>query len=483
MGFELVGVTANTPVDVDVSNRLFTVNPKTEDASGTPTNLSGGDRLSVESDAGLVTGVPMNHALLAHEFRRLQIGSESLLFHEVFNGAAVNTTQWNTAVTTFTTAVSGGRMILNSGSSVAANGVAVVKSYRTIPIYSGFCTVFEGVCSYQAAAPAVPNTAVELGLGFAATTAAPTDGVFFRWNLAGNFVCVVNFNGTETVSSALTPPPVNDSFVFRIVIGRLTVNFWINGILQCSVPTPAGAGLPIVTQNLPISIRTYNGAVGPTSAVQLAVYSISVYLSDLDSVRSYETAMAGIGAGAYQGQTGQTLGTTANHANSTAATAATLSNTAAGYAKLGGKFLFTTVAGLTTDYALFAFQVPAASANTPGKTLYIRGVHISSVNIGAAVAGTPTVLEWSIGVGSTAVSLATGEAAGTKAPRVVDLGFQSFQVAAGIGAQAPDLDVQFPVPLMCEPGLFVHIILNCPIGTVTASQQIMGSVAVNGFFE
>jgi len=81
--------------------------------------------------------------------------------------------------------------------------------------------------------------------------------------------------------------------------------------------------------------------------------------------------------------------------------------------------------------------------------------------------------------------LATAEAATTKAPRVIDLGLQTFPIGAAIGAmpQNGDLDVQFPYPLMCEAGNYVHIILSLPIGTATASQQIQGTVVVNGMFE
>ena len=485
MPLAIQGVVTGNGAEVDTLNRQLTVTPRTVDGNSNPTNLGGGERLAVEIDAGTVTGAPKNVALLSNEFRRLKIGQEHLLFHEFFNSTAVNTSQWSTTLSTMTNTVAGGKSVLNAGSSVAVSTYAVVKSYRTIPVFSGFPTIFETVASYQASASIIPNSVTEIGLGYVATTAAPTDGVFFRWNASGQFVCVVNFNGVETLSAALTPPVPNDSHVFRIVVGRLECTFWVDGILQATLLTPAGAGLPIVTQNLPISYRTYNAAVSPVSAVQLALYACSCYLGDQNVIRPFEMVLSGLGGNAIQGQTGQTMGTTANHANSTAAVAATLSNTAAGYTKLGGKFLFATVAGATTDYALFAFQVPAASANTPGKTLYIRSVHISSINIGAAVATTATVLQWSIGVGSTAVSLATGEAATTKAPRVLDLGLQTFPIAAAIGAmpQNGDLDVQFPYPLMCEAGNFVHIILNLPIGTATTSQQIQGTVMVNAVFE
>jgi len=53
----------------------------------------------------------------------------------------------------------------------------------------------------------------------------------------------------------------------------------------------------------------------------------------------------------------------ANYANSAAPASATLSNTAAGYTTLGGQFQFAAVAGAETDYALFAYTVPAASVS------------------------------------------------------------------------------------------------------------------------
>ena len=50
----------------------------------------------------------------------------------------------------------------------------------------------------------------------------------------------------------------------------------------------------------------------------------------------------------------------AQWANSAAPASAALSNTAAGYATLGGLFQFAAVAGAATDYALFGFQAALA---------------------------------------------------------------------------------------------------------------------------
>lgn len=79
-----------------------------------------------------------------------------------------------------------------------------------------------------------------------------------------------------------------------------------------------------------------------------------------------------------------------NHVNSTAPTSATLSNTAAGYATLGGRFQFAAVAGAATDYALFAIAVPT------GSKFLCEGIHIELYNTVVAVATTPTIFEWSM---------------------------------------------------------------------------------------
>ena len=110
---------------------------------------------------------------------------------------------------------------------------------------------------------------------------------------------------------------------------------------------------------------------------------------------------------------------------------------------------------------------------------------VDTYNTGAAVATTGTVLEWGVGVGATAVSLATADSAtaGTRATRRIPLGVQSFAVGAAIGAVANTIDVNLDAPLYVEAGTYVHIILQMPIGASTASQIIRGTVFINGYFE
>lgn len=162
---------------------------------------------------------------------------------------------------------------------------------------------------------------------------------------------------------------------------------------------------------------------------------------------------------------------TVNHANSASPTSATLANATAGYATLGGRWQFAAVGGAATDYALFGFQVPS------GSKLYVTGIAISTVNTGAAVATSATILDWSVSANSTSVDLGAG------APRRVTVGTQALLSGAAIGAMANDVVRGFDPPLYVASGNFFHVILQMPVGTATASQVLRGDVQVNGWFE
>lgn len=166
----------------------------------------------------------------------------------------------------------------------------------------------------------------------------------------------------------------------------------------------------------------------------------------------------------------------ANHANSTSPTSATLSNTAAGYATLGGRWQFVPVSGAATDYALFVYLVPTTHV------LVIRGIAISS-HVFTAIGATASVLDWALAVNSTAVSLATTDADPVWAPRRRPLGTQCFLASAAAGTQATDIVRTFEAGggLVCQPGRYVHVIVQTPVGTTTG--VIRGDVMVDGYFE
>lgn len=166
-----------------------------------------------------------------------------------------------------------------------------------------------------------------------------------------------------------------------------------------------------------------------------------------------------------------------NHANSTSPVSATLSNTAAGYSKLGGRYQFAMVGSAATDFALFAYQVP------DNLRAFITGLRIDAMVTGAANATTASILDWFLGVNANAVSLATADVAGVGAPRRIPVGMMGCLAAAAIGTPfAPAIEIAFPTPIVCEPGRFIHIGLQVPLGTATSSEVIRGDVLVNGYF-
>jgi hypothetical protein len=209
---------------------------------------------------------------------------------------------------------------------------------------------------------------------------------------------------------------------------------------------------------------------------------VSVQNINAQFEKPYRDKLVGMGRSSIQSPTVYTQ--LDNWANSTEPAAASLSNTAAGYATPGGQFAFAAPAGAVTDFALFAWQVPA------GYQLYITDIHISTMNgalqggaAGAAVATTPTILQWGIGINSSAVSLATADGAGTWAPRKKGIGVQSFLVGAAVGQTVADIIQNYRTPLCVDGGRFVHVIVRVPIGTATANQVIRGTVNLMGYFE
>lgn len=203
-------------------------------------------------------------------------------------------------------------------------------------------------------------------------------------------------------------------------------------------------------------------------ATQLYVADSQMGMLDIDEGKSWRDVMAGMGYGTVVNPT-LALTQLANYANSAAPASATLSNTAAGYTTLGGQFQFAAVAGAETDYALFAFTVPT------GVSLHVDSVRIDTMNTGAAVATTETLLQWFMG-DAAAVTLAANSFRRT-------LGVQAFPIGAAIGAVATPIDRQLRTPFVVHGGRILHIGLKMPRGTATASQIIRGVIDIGGYFE
>lgn len=419
----------------------------------------------------------------------LRVSQPNMIFYDQVDGNAINTNKWNPSVVSgMTITQANGYINLNAGAALTANAYAILTSIKSIPLYGTLPLVVE----FNAKVLNVPqsNTTIELGIGAASGTSAPTDGAFFRWAPSGAFYCVINSGGVETVTgnlsgqtfndtatgeSIIMPPSTTEAEVYHIEIIEDVVFFLIGDIKVAAIDVPVGQAFPFNAGRQTLFARVFNGGSQPSTAPQIGIGQVVVYQEDLNQNKGWENVMVGLGQGSYQSPV-TTFGQTANHANSTSPVSATLSNTAAGYTTLGGRFQFAAVAAAATDFALFAFQVPA------GYQLFIKSISISTTVTGIAIV-TPTILDWGIGINSSAVSLATADGVGTWAPRRVPLGIQSFIALAGIGTTASDLTRRFEIPIVVDGGRYFHVILQVPNGAATASLVFRGNVTINGYFE
>jgi hypothetical protein len=324
------------------------------------------------------------------------------------------------------------------------------------------------------------NGVAEIGM---TTTQAPASAVLpngfaFQYAADGTLKPIVVFNNAIVAAGTDFAASVDSTryYTWDIIADDNSINFVVQDSTTGAIITDQTITIgPDANRlgSLPYFFamaRSYVGAVANVgAATQLYVADMTVGLLDLDAGKPWAHVLSGMGKGVVVNPT-TALAQLENYANTAAPTSATLSNTAAGYTTLGGQFQFAAVAGAETDYALFGFTVPA------GVKLNVTGITIDTINTGAAVATTPTVLQWFAGVDGTAVTLASNNF--RKA-----LGLQSFPIGAAIGAQAAQLNRSFQSPLVTNSGRFFHVGLKMPLGTATASQIIRGIVSIDGYFE
>jgi len=443
--------------------------------------------IAARPDDGTVTGSQLVRELDMNDDYAARIAIENLLFIENFTGTAINTGTWNQSSSTMAIGVTGGFLALNSSVSTNINTYAIVNTYRTIPLYGSNTTYIQ--FRLKAEGTASTNKTIEFGLGFVATNATPTDGVFIRWDSTGAWKGIINNNGAETPTTLGGSYADDDVASFIISISQQRVEFWKNNVLLGSIDCPATLDSPTRAGALPLFARCYNAGTIPATAPYLGISEIQVFSSGADFKRTFGEQMSLCGNNANNGATGfSTLGTQSNMSNSLALTSGTLTNTAApsaGYTgtTLGGEFQFAALASANTDLIIFGYQVPAASATTQARNLVVTGIRINTVNTGAAVATTATIIAWSLGFGSTNISLATAEAAGAKAPRRVPLGIQGFLVGDAIGQQRDPISVQFQTPIVVYPGQFLHVVAKVFLGTATGSEVFRGMVGIDGYWE
>jgi len=493
-GIRIEGNVSGSIAEVSTSNHLKVF---TEVDAATKSAFIGGTRMFGENDQGLLTGVPYITSPEIDEDYRLRVSQDMILDEEVFNYTAQNTGKHSYANTTLANTWTAGQMTTNSGSITTVNTGSVFNTYACFP-NPGTQTLSLDIEMGFSAAP-TSNTFIEFGLGIPSTQlVAPADGVFIRMSSTG-LQGVISSNGSETVTGVFpltngtgtwvyTP---NKRYQFIVYVGGIEAEFWVddgNETYQLGyIALPAGQGRICMSQGMQMFVkhRIVGGAAGGVVQGLIGAYNVRLGGSNVATVMS---TMGNRIYGSYQGQSGGTMGTSArygtittgNEANPTAAVPTT--TTAALGSGLGGHFWETPSLAVNTDGIIMSFQVPAATVNQAGRRLVVRGIGLTSY-VQTVLGGGPYVTEWFLAFGHTAVSLATAEAATTKAPRRLPIPAFTQVVAV---TQAVSTMISQPggsyfdlgdAPIFVNPGEFIQLCCR-HIGTVGSTGTVVHSVAV-----
>ena len=485
MDNKIVGAVTGTGADVNAARQLQVI---TETDAYTNGANVGAVRVMDEVDAGSITGKVVLRPPEADNDYRVRVSHDLLFDDEVFDYTAQNTGKHAVGNTTMTGAFTAGQWTTNSGSITTASTSVILSTYAFFP-KSGTTTLSVDAEISFSNQPTT-NTFCEWGNGLAGVTAAnpPVDGVFFRLSSAG-LQGIASFNGTETstgifpISSSNPSPWVytnNKRYQFIVYESTVEAVFWVNdgtgAVMLGSIELPTGQSRMSMSPSGQAFFRhrINGGAAGAVMQMNVGAYSVRVGGTNITSTAS--TAGNRMW-GSYQGLSGGTMGSLANYANSTNPTAAVPTNTTAALGTgLGGQFWETVSLAVNTDGIICSYQVPAATVNIPGRRLVIRGIGLTSY-VQTVVVGGPYVAQYSLAFGHTAVSLATAEAAGTKAPRRIALAALTQVVTA---AQAVSTIVSQPggsfqdfgdAIIYVNPGEFVQLVTK-HVGTAGTSGTV-----------
>lgn len=456
---------------VDVASRAARVllydasgNPLVYDDDSQPTSIKG--IVSMGINDGAVR--PMRTDRLGST----ATANHTTLLSESFEGTTINPQRWGLVSTTTTASqASTTGLLINANNTLTANTGYLLYSTRRFAMSQRQPMQFK----YRVKITPATNTVQEFGLSDVITiNGVHGTAALIQVTATGVVQPVIYFNGIAITGDPITGLNYANHYTFDIFKDDDQVNFTVQdtGAVGNQIVNKQTIRLPSSQQRLfsstalSVIARQYvTGTAAPTVPTLIVT---DIYAAVLDSVYNLTPGMM---------QTLQNRGIVNNPltgaqlaawANSAEPASATLSNTAAGYSTLGGKFQFAAVAGAVTDYALFGFTVPSPL------TLVVTGITIETWNTGAASATTPTLLTWFAVENQAAVSLAT-------ATGRVGVGAQDIPVSAAVGYRCQSVRADFPNGLITGPGRFFVIGLRIPVGTATASQVIAGMVNVTGF--
>jgi hypothetical protein len=461
-------------------------------------NSIGGTRLFSENDDGVVLNT--DPQLLSPETDldyRLRVSNDIMLEDETFNATAQNTGKYQYFNTTMTNTFAVNGVQTNGTGITTVNTGTVFRSYAQFPAQATQTLSADIEISFSAWA--VANTTIDFGLGITPTsptfttnaTSACTDGAYFSVDSSGIRGVLVFNSGTPVTTAAFTTDgstplvlTANKKYQFLIYSHHRTVEFWINNgettSLYGIIATPAGQGQPHACASLPLFMRhtIIGGAAGAVQNANLSNWSVR------SGGASFSRTLGEFGNavyGSYQGLTGGTMGqlvagtvTSGTLVKPTAAIPANTSLVANLPSNLGGRIYEQLASGLAANVdGIFAsYTVPLGGVNQPARRLKVTGIKLSGM-VSTVVVGGAAFTEWCIAFGHTADSLATAEAATTKAPRRVMLPELTTNMAAAAAAGTllpqPAYYAEFSEPIYVNPGERIALVGNKTITTAITS--------------
>lgn len=470
----IVGALSGTGADVNASRQLKII-PET-DITTNPANV-GAVKIVSENDGGYYTGVVDILSPETDVDYRLRVSQDFLLDEEVFYYTAQNTGKHSYTTSTVANAWTAGNMTTNSANTAvfAAGTGTVFSTYAYFPNTGTQTLAMDVECGFSQQPQT--NVFIEWGLGLpGAVGVAPTDGVFFRLSSNG-LSGVASNNGTETTTG---PFPLSGGtgvwtytnskkYQFICYMAGVEAEFWVNDGTGASllgrIPLPATQNRICMSPGVQAFIKHRVAGGSSSVAIQGLFGAYNVRLGG-SNVTTTTCTQGNRMYGSYQGLSGGTMGTlarvgaitTGNEANVTAAVPTT--TTAALGSGLGGTFWETVSLAANTDAIIMSYQVPVGTALIPGRRLVLRGIYLTSY-VQTVIVGGPYTAEWFLAFGHNAVSLATTEAATTKAPRRIALPFvQQVTLAQAVQTtltQTTTFCDFGDAPVYINPGEFVQL--------------------------
>lgn len=414
-------------------------------------------------------------AIRVDRFGSVQLAPLVIGLSEMIDSATIDTqSRWVQTATTMAPA-----QTLTGGISLNGTSITTLNTNAGLQSQRRFERKMRNPLVGRARARIVPatNSTIELGFFDSTGATANTNGAYWQATPAGVIQPVLTFNSVD-VTGTNVAGLLNSAnyYQFDVIMDDDSATFIVQDtttnaiVAEQTMQMPATQAKQLALSHIPYAARVYIGGTAAGTAPQLIVTEVLVGYMDVSGAmnKPWPHVAGELHPAAWSPAAPTTA--TVTWTNSAEPANATLSNTAAGYAALGGKFQFAAVAGAVTDFALFGFQVPT------GFTFVCTGITIDTWNTGAASATTPTLLEWFAAANNSTVSLASS---GIRMP----IGSQSIPVGAAPGANVQQISRQFTTPLVTQSGRFFDIGLRMPVGTATASQVIAGMVAVEGYFE